>query len=154
MNTEERLISSFYSGLQGRDWKAMVQLYHADIFFYDPVFGPLHGPEPGAMWEMLLSGAKELAFEFRDVRAEEDYGSCTWTAAYVFPATGRRVVNKGKAMFRFAEGKIVEHQDEFSFWTWSSQALGWTGKLFGWTTLLQKGVRRRVRARLERFMKK
>jgi hypothetical protein len=75
-------------------------------------------------------------------------------ARYVFPATGRTVVNRGKGRFKFEEGKIIEHHDDFSFWKWSAQALGWPGLLFGWTSVLQKKVRGKARRRLEKFMKK
>ena len=150
----ERLINNFYTRFQARDWKGMVQVYHPDIFFYDPVFGNLEGPQVAGMWEMLLSGATELDLQFGDVAADEGYGSCWWTATYVFSLTGRKVVNKGKAMFRFEDGKIIEHQDVWSFWRWSAQALGWKGLLFGWTPVLQGKVRRNARRSLERFMKK
>ncbi len=105
------MIERFYSGLQKRDWKAMSQVYHPEIFFYDPIFGNLEGPEVAKMWEMLLSGAGELDLQFGDIAVDEGYGSCRWTANYIFSLTGRKVVNKGKAMFRFEDGKIIEHQD-------------------------------------------
>lgn len=132
----------------------MAEGYHPQIFFYDPVFGNLEGPQVAAMWEMLLSGAPELDLQVGEIEADEGYGSCRWTATYIFPATGRRVVNRGKAMFKFEDGKIVEHHDEWSFWRWAMQALGWKGLLFGWTSVLQGKVRRTARRRLERFMKK
>ena len=150
----ERLINTFYTRFQARDWKGMAQVYHADIFFYDPAFGNLEGPEVTGMWEMLLSGAKGLSLKFSDVAADEGYGSCSWTATYVFSSTGRKVVNRGKAMFRFEDGKIIEHQDVWSFWRWSRQALGWKGWLFGWSHLFHEKVRRAARKKLERFINK
>jgi ketosteroid isomerase-like protein len=154
MNREERLIERFYSNLQKRDWKGMVQVYHPDIVFYDPAFGMLEGPEVTGMWEMLLSGATELELQVGDVAADEGYGSCWWTATYMFSLTGRKVVNRGKAMFRFEDGKIIEHQDVWSHWRWNRQALGWKGWLFGWTPMFQEKVRQTARKRLERFIKK
>ena len=65
MNKEERLIERFYSSLQRRDWKGMVQVYHPDIFFYDPVFGNLAGSEVGKMWEMLWSIKERRCFGLR-----------------------------------------------------------------------------------------
>jgi hypothetical protein len=154
MNKGERLINSFYKCCQAKDWKGMAQVYHPDIIFYDPVFGSLQGQEVPRMWEMLLSGDTVLDLQFGEIAADEGYGSCRWTATYVFPTTGRKVVNRAKAMFKFEDGKIVEHQDDFSFWKWSAQALGWKGAVFGWTSMLQNGVRTRARRRLDRFMKK
>lgn len=154
MNQGERLINAFYTAFQARDWKAMADIYHPDITFYDPVFGHLESAEARAMWEMLLSRATELDFQFDDVVAEGRYGSCRWAATYVFSATGRRVVNQATARFRFEDGLIAEHYDDFSFYRWASQALGWKGKVFGWTSWLQGKVRRQARRALERFMKK
>ncbi|HTR30918.1 MAG TPA: nuclear transport factor 2 family protein [Puia sp.] len=154
MIQEERLIERFYRNLQQRDWQGMVREYHPDIFFYDPIFGPLRGAEVGAMWEMLLSGGGALDLQFSEVSADAGYGSCKWVASYIFTATGRKVVNRGMARFAFRDGKIVEHQDEWSFPRWCSQALGWKGMLFGWTSWLQGKVQRQAGRRLERFMKK
>jgi SnoaL-like domain len=154
MKAGERLINNFYTRFQARDWKGMALAYHSDIFFYDPVFGNLEGPQVAAMWEMLLSRATELDMQFSDVVIDEGYGSCRWVASYIFSATGRKVVNKGKGRFKFEDGKIVEHFDDFSFWKWSSQALGWKGTWFGWSSLLRNAVRRRARRGLDRFMKK
>ena len=153
MNDKEQLIKTFYDHFQARDWKGMVNCYHKEeIFFYDPVFQNLEGPQVPAMWAMLLKGAKDLSVTVSDITAEGDYGSCRWTAVYTFSATGRKVENKVKAHFRFGEDRIVEHQDEFSFWQWSRQALGLTGLLLGWTSLLQRRVHKQARQRLDKFM--
>ncbi len=155
MNKGERLINAFYTSLRAKDWKGMVDVYHPDVSFYDPVFGNLDSPEVRAMWEMLLSGAAQLDLQFSDIVVDEEgYGSCRWVATYVFTATGRRVVNKATARFRFEDGLIAEHFDDFSFHRWASQALGWKGVVFGWTSMLQRAVRRTALRRLERFMKK
>ena len=154
MKAEERLINEFYTCFQARDWRGMVRAYHADVFFYDPVFGPLEGEEAGKMWEMLLTGATELDLQFGEVVVDGGYASCRWVARYIFSATGRRVVNRGVGRFAFLDGKIIEHQDEWSFWKWSAQALGLPGVLFGWTSVLQRKVRQKARRGLDRFMKK
>jgi len=152
MNQNEQLIKKFYDCFGKRDWKGMLDCYHKDIFFYDPVFQNLEGAEAGAMWEMLLRSAKDLEVSARDITAVDDHGSCLWTAAYTFSATGRHVVNKCKASFTFSEGRIIEHQDEFSFWNWSRQALGLPGLLLGGTSFIQRKVRRQARRNLEKFM--
>jgi hypothetical protein len=152
MNEEEQMIKGFYTSFQKRDWKGMLACYGEDVFFYDPVFENLDGPQVRAMWEMLLSRARDLELSFSDVRSDDGYGSCNWVATYTFTSTGRKVVNKGKARFSFNEGKIAEHQDEFSLWKWSSQALGLPGVLFGATSLFQKKIRRNARKSLEKFM--
>jgi hypothetical protein len=69
----------------------------------------------------------------------------------VFTQTGRPVTNDVRATFRFADGLIAEHVDEFSFHRWSRQALGAPGLLLGWTPLLKASVRRRAAASLASF---
>lgn len=147
-NEKTQLIRTFYHRFQARDWKGMADCYHKDIFFYDPVFQNLEGPQVSAMWAMLLKGAKDLQVTVSNIAAEGDYGSCNWTALYTFSPTGRKVENKVKAHFTFAEGRIIEHQDEFSFWRWSRQALGLPGLLFGWSAPLQRRVQKKARKQL------
>ena len=148
----EHLIRQFYTCFQNRDWKGMQACYGDDAFFYDPVFENLEGYEVKAMWEMLLKSASDLQITFSDIHADEDYGSCSWVATYTFSRTGRRVVNKVLARFKFQEGKIAEHQDSFDLWKWSRQALGVPGILLGWTPVLQKKVRAMARKNLDKFI--
>ena len=152
MHEEEELIRVFYTCFKNLDWPGMNACYSEDIFFYDTVFENLEGFRVKAMWQMLLSNAKDLKLDFSDVAAADGYGSCQWTAAYSFSATGRRVVNKGEAHFKFAGGKIAEHQDGFDLWKWSRQALGLPGILFGWTPPLQRKIRGMAKKNLQKFI--
>lgn len=152
MNDNEKLITQFYSCFNRLDWKGMLECYTEDIVFYDPVFENLEGPEVRAMWEMLLKSAKDLEMRFDEVKSEDDYGSCIWTATYTFSQTGRKVVNKGNALFAFRDGRISEHQDRFDLWRWSRQALGTPGILLGWSPFLQHKIREKARKGLEKFM--
>ncbi|MBS1662390.1 MAG: nuclear transport factor 2 family protein [Bacteroidetes bacterium] len=152
MVTEEQLIVTFYTCFQQRNWRGMVDCYHPDVFFYDPVFENLDGEQVRAMWEMLLGRAKDVKLDFSNVSGADGYGSCNWIAEYRFPATGRKVINRATARFSIQDGKIVEHQDEFSLWKWSAQALGLPGQLIGWSSLLQGSIRKKARANLEKFM--
>jgi ketosteroid isomerase-like protein len=116
------------------------------------VFGDLSGEQAGTMWRMLTSrSGSDLHVELAEHEATDETGSARWIARYTFSETGRPVVNDIRASFRFAGGRIVEHVDEFSFWAWSRQALGAPGLLLGWTPVLPLLLRRKVRARLERF---
>jgi ketosteroid isomerase-like protein len=152
MNVEQQLITSFYESFRRGDWERMVDCYHEEIFFFDPVFGSLEGAQVRAMWEMLLSSARDLRLSFEKVDGDDGYGSCEWTATYTFSPTGRKVINKVRAHFFVTDGKIAEHHDDFSMWKWSAQALGVTGMLFGWTAALQHRVRNKARGSLERFI--
>ncbi len=154
MHAHAELIETFYTAFQRRDGDAMAACYHPEIRFSDPVFPDLRGERAGGMWQMLTGRAKDLKIEFRDVQADDEAGRAHWDASYTFSATGRHVDNHIDATFRFRDGKIVQHDDVFSFWAWSRQALGVPGLLLGWTPLIQGKVRKTAGVSLDAFMAK
>ena len=103
------------------------------------------------MWRMLTGAPGELRIELLEHRADDTRGSAHWRTHYTFSETGRPVVNDIHASFRFENGLIVEHRDEFSFHRWARQALGPVGLLLGWTPIVRGAVRRKAAARLEEF---
>jgi ketosteroid isomerase-like protein len=147
----DQLIERFYAAFAACDGDAMAACYAPDARFSDPVFVDLRGDEPGAMWQMLTSQATDLRVELLEHEAHGDEGTARWRAHYTFSQTGRPVVNDVRARFRFADGRIAEHDDDFDFHRWASQALGPSGKLLGWTPIVRSAVRRRARASLEQF---
>jgi ketosteroid isomerase-like protein len=104
------------------------------------------------MWRMLTGQANDLRVELLDHDADGDRGSAGWRAHYTFSKTGRPVVNEVRASFRFADGLIAEHVDEFGFYRWARQALGPPGLLLGWTPIVRNATRRQARASLDKFM--
>jgi ketosteroid isomerase-like protein len=151
-NTE--LITQFYTAFQNGDFATMQKSYHDEAHFNDPAFSNLNASEVRAMWQMLLTAAKDLKITFSDVEADDKKGSCKWEAYYTFSKTGRSVHNIIKANFEFKDGKIIKHNDHFSFWRWSRQALGALGLLLGWSNMLQQKVRTTARKNLETFINK
>ena len=147
------LIERFYAAFDKRDGDTMAACYADNARFSDPVFTDLRGDEPGAMWRMLTGQAKDLRVELVEHDATgDDTGSARWRATYTFTQTGRPVVNDVRASFRFADGRIVEHTDDFSFYRWARQALGPTGLLLGWTPVVKSATRRKARQSLDRYM--
>jgi uncharacterized protein len=148
----QSLVERFYGAFGARDGAAMAASYAPDATFSDPVFTDLRGQEIGAMWRMLTSRATDLEIDLREHEAGDEEGSAHWVARYTFTQTGRPVVNDVRASFRFRDGLIAEHRDDFDFHRWSRQALGPSGLLLGWTPLLRSAVRRRARSGLDDFM--
>lgn len=146
-----QLIERFYRAFDECDGDTMAACYAPDVRFSDPVFTDLRGRRAGAMWRMLTEGATDLRVELLEHEAGESSGSAHWRAHYTFTETGRPVVNDVDATFRFRDGLIVEHRDEFSFHRWARQALGPVGLLLGWTPPVRSKVRRRAAARLDAF---
>jgi ketosteroid isomerase-like protein len=146
------LIRRFYAAFAAHDGDAMAACYAPTARFSDPVFVDLRGDEPGEMWRMLTGRADDLTVDLVEHQSNGDRGSARWLARYTFTQTGRPVENDVRASFRFADGLITEHRDDFSFHRWSRQALGISGLLLGWTPFLRSAVRRRARAGLDEFM--
>jgi len=143
-------VQRLYRALQRRDGAAMAACYAPQAHFRDPVFD-LRAARIGAMWRMLCARGADLRLEFGDVRADATTGQARCQAWYTFSASGRRVHNVIRAGFRFDDGLIVEHVDDFDFWRWSRQALGPAGLLLGWSPLLRNRVRREAERALARF---
>lgn len=154
MTANTQLIEQFYTAFQKKDYKAMQDCYADKATFSDPVFQNLNAEQVRAMWEMLCLRGKDLEIDFKEVRANESDGSAVWIARYTFSSTGRYVVNHINARFKFENGKIVEHTDQFNFHRWCGQALGLAGRLLGWTPLIRNKVQRSAMAALNDFIRK
>ena len=151
MHDNAQLIDRLYAAFARRDAAAMAACYAPDATFRDPVF-ELAGPEVGAMWAMLCARGKDLALEWRDVRADDRTGSAHWEPRYMFSATGRPVHNVIDAEFAFRDGRIAAHVDRFDLWRWSRMALGVRGVLLGWTPQARNAVRRQARRGLDAWI--
>ncbi|HEY4317506.1 MAG TPA: nuclear transport factor 2 family protein [Herbaspirillum sp.] len=151
MHPNAALIHVFYRAMQAGDAEAMAACYAADVHFSDPVFEALQGDQAADMWRMLLSRAKDFQVAFDDVEANDCSGSAQWVARYTFSQTGRPVVNRIRASFEFADGKIVRHADRFDLWRWAAQALGLKGLLLGWSAPVRQAIRRQAAAGLAAF---
>ncbi|MEM9327138.1 MAG: nuclear transport factor 2 family protein [Bacteroidota bacterium] len=153
MEQHHNLIEKFYSAFQELDAETMLSCYHEEVTFQDPVFGQLDSDQVRAMWPMLIErSGGDLAIHYDSVMADESGGYCHWEAHYTFSKTQRPVHNNIKAVFRFQDGKIIEHHDHFSFWTWASMALGLSGAVLGWSPLVRNKVRKTSLSLLEKYM--
>ena len=152
MTDNETLIQHFYKSFQGKDYRAMQSCYHEEVVFSDPVFPNLNGKQVKAMWHLLIAAGKDLKLEFSRVEEKKIGVHAHWEAWYTFSATGKKVHNVIDATFVFKDGKIIRHTDHFNFWRWSRMALGVTGWLLGWSTLLKKKISTRAKQNLEKFI--
>ena len=152
MHQNEQLIHQFYSAFNKADHQTMQASYHPEATFYDAVFEDLSSREVKAMWQMLVTSAKDLKITFSEVVADDQTGSCIWRAGYTFTATGRKVHNIIYASFDFKDGKILKHRDTFDLWRWSRMAFGAGGWLMGWSPVLKNKIRKAAQGRLAKFM--
>lgn len=153
MSPNEATINRFYTAFQQKDYATMQSCYHDSAVFSDPVFGLLDEAETKAMWEMLCKKAKDFSLVYNNIQLlDEEYTTCNWTASYLFNKTGRRVVNRIKAHMRFKDGLIIEHSDAFAIYSWTRQAFGLTGLLFGWSNWMNRKIQREAKKNLAAFM--
>lgn len=150
-DSNQKLIERFYAAFDAGDGETMAACYAPGAVFSDPVFPDLQGDRAGAMWTMVTSVPGELDIELLEHEADAERGTAHWQARYVFTETGRPVLNDIQARFRFRDGLITEHRDQFDFHAWARQALGPVGLLLGWTPILRSAVRRKAAARLQEF---
>ena len=128
----------------------MAACYAPNAHFWDPVFQDLTGAEPGQMWRMLTARAPDLSVELAGHSSDGDAGTAHWIAHYTFSQTGRKVVNDIHATFRFKDGLIADHRDEFDYKRWARQALGIAGLL----PPVRKTIQKRARTGLDEFIAK
>ncbi|MEQ8241254.1 MAG: nuclear transport factor 2 family protein [Cyclobacteriaceae bacterium] len=147
------IANTFYTAFQNNDTNTMVSLYHDNATFEDPAFGKLNAAQARAMWQMLLERSKgELKVTFNVIEESATQATCHWEAIYKFGPKKRPIHNKITARFKFEDGKIIEHIDEFNFWKWSGMALGTSGWLLGFTPIVKNKVRQTVKKLLKSYM--
>ncbi len=151
-------VEALYAAFARLDGAAMQRCYADGARFDDEVFSLQGARQVGGMWRMLCEStakdpAARAAWKLEVSRLTDR--SAHWDAHYLFPATGRRVVNRIDAEFEFdAAGLITRHRDRFDFPAWARQALGLPGWLLGWSPWLRAKVRAQAAARLERFLQR
>jgi ketosteroid isomerase-like protein len=150
-DANRELIERFYEAFGRCDGAAMSACYAPGAHFRDPAFGDLEGDQIGAMWRMLTGRATDLKIELHEHEATGDSGSAHWIARYTFN-TGRPVVNDIQAKFRFADGLIAGHVDDFDFRNWAKQALGPMGNLVAVLPPLRKKARAQALGQLNEFI--
>lgn len=154
MTNNEQIIHQFYTAFQQKDYKTMQQSYADDAVFNDSVFRNLDAQQVKAMWQMLISGGKDMVLTFGNIKEEGNKVAAYWEAHYTFTATGKKVVNKINAAFEIEDGKIIKHTDTFDFYKWAKQAFGGGGFLLGWTNTFKEKVRQTAKKKLDDYMQK
>ncbi|MBC8985472.1 nuclear transport factor 2 family protein [Pedobacter sp. N36a] len=154
MHANQELITKFYTAFKNKDVAGMQECYSDQATFSDPVFTDLNAVQVRAMWAMLIKSGKDMRVEFSAVKATENGATAHWDAHYTFSATGRKVWNQIDAQFIIENGKIIQHRDQFDFYTWSKQSLGLIGRLLGWTSFLRNKVKKQASDKLTAYISK
>ncbi len=153
--SNSEIITSFYDAFARGDYKKMSSYYHDDLIFEDPAFGKLNKEKASLMWQMLLSRkGSSPKINYSDVVANDSSGQVKWVAKYLYGPKKRLVINHIKASFKFENGLIIKHTDEFNLHRWSGQALGPVGYMLGWTSFMKNKIQKMANHRLEDYIKK
>ena len=152
MQQNELLIHNFYIAFLDKDFKTMQATYADNATFSDPVFQNLNATQTRGMWEMFCKRGKDMQLTFEILSIAENQIVAEWIPRYTFSATGNYVVNHITSTFIIADNKITQHTDNFNFYKWSCQALGFRGVLLGWTAFMQNKIRKTAMANLTKFI--
>lgn len=116
----EAVMKKFYEAFTAQRPKEFEQLYAPDVKFKDAVFAYSDRKGTMRMWKQILSNPKNtFRFEFDRVEGDVAYGR--WVADYKLGS--RPVHNELETRMVIRDGKIVEHEDSFSWNKWVKQAL-------------------------------
>src|ERR1700692_3418677 len=101
MHPNEHILTDFFTAFQKHNTEGMIAFYSPDIVFSDSIYGTLKGPQVAAMWHVHELQAKYQVFPSPDISADDHTGRAVWQAGYIYTRTGRHVLNKVHAEFRF-----------------------------------------------------
>jgi ketosteroid isomerase-like protein len=153
--TNKELITKFYDSFAKGDIERMIDCYHDDIVFQDPAFGTLKGEMAKNMWRMLLSRREATTnITYSNVQETSEGGTSQWVASYIYGPKKRKIVNLVSAQMVISEGKITIHTDTFDMWKWTSQALGTTGYLLGWSSFFKGKIQQKLNRLLNKHVQK
>jgi SnoaL-like domain len=152
MDSNIKLLHTFYSSFANKDYLAMQACYHPDAKFSDPVFRNLSSKQVKAMWHMLTVSGSETRIAFSGISADDLSGKVHWEAWYTFSLTKKKVHNIVDSTFEFKDGLILSQKDSFNFYRWAGMAFGGIGKLIGWTPLFHQRIQQTANKNLVRFI--
>ena len=104
------------------------------------------------MWTMFCERGRDLALDWRDVRADDATGSAHWEPRYTFSVTGRPVHNVIDSAFTFRDGRIVRARRHVRPVALEPHGARRRRRvLLGWTPFVQKAIRAQAQARSRRL---
>jgi ketosteroid isomerase-like protein len=145
------VVQRFYEAFKAHDPLTMGACYAETATFSDPVFPDLDADGVRAMWAMLLSRGSDLALTYEILEETPTSARIKWVARYTMSSTGNKVENHIETSMDLADDRIVRQVDDFVFWRWAKQALGWRGRLLGWAPTLRGKVQAQAAKGLARF---
>ena len=139
-----KIVEGFYEALNKGDYQFVNSLYHSNASYKDELF-ELKGVEIHALWYSAVQPDLNLSVELKSIKEVDGRVITEWVMNYTLDIINRRISLNEKGTFIFKGDKIIEHIDEYDFWSWCTQAFGIIGKSLGWSNWLRKRVRNQAR---------
>jgi SnoaL-like domain len=122
MHPNALLLHQLFESVNRREDRAVADCYHRDATFHDIAFDLRGKKEIHDMWRMICAGDLRVTFEV--VHADDQGGRARVVDEYTFSDTKRRVRNVIDSRFRFADDRIIEHNDDCDPRKWAAMAIG------------------------------
>jgi hypothetical protein len=152
----EEIVQAFFFAYQRHDDKGMQAMLSQAVHFVDFAFD-ISGQDVFAMWRLFCLATESRAPVevqwYRIISASSRAVTADYRVAYVYGKNKRPVDYVIRANFTIVEGKIVEHRDHGSIFTWAWQAIGPLPALISWTLVFRRIVARQARKTLDDFIR-
>lgn len=125
LTPQQKVANEFFTAFNAADAQAMGKAYADTAKFADPIYELDGAKAIGHMWSSLLEKGKNLRVTSEFWPAEPGDGPdvvrVRWKADYEL--FGRAVHNESASKLIIKDGKIVSHQDDWSWKNWAAQAM-------------------------------
>jgi len=122
METQTAVLTKLYTCLAKHDHPGMAECYHQDAHFQDIGFTLDGVKQIQAMWHLISE--TDLRCTFKIVEGEGSPCTVDLVDEYTFPPTRRPVRNEIRSVFKFKDGRIIDHRDSCDARKWCLQAWG------------------------------
>lgn len=153
--TSTEVVREFFDAFSNADAKAyerdmatLERLYAPDVKWKDTIFRFDDRAGTMGMWRILLARGADSKFSYRILSTDGDKVTVNWLADYkVF---GRPVHNDVMATLVVRNGRIVAHEDVYSWEKWARQAfpLGGVSNIFPVKQIIMGGLNLFLKARI------
>ncbi len=141
-----------YEAFRTRNFPRIAECYHDNATYTSPFFDNLKKNEIVAMWKAFLLNDFNMELTHSNIVAEDvndQLGSANWEVKYTYWDTKQQVKVAIKTKLQFKAGKVIKHEDSFSFYLWAIQAYEIQGFLFGGLGFFRNKIKRKMYKNME-----
>jgi pimeloyl-ACP methyl ester carboxylesterase len=147
----EDIIHGMFAALSAKDFPALLQHFASSSRIESTLWGRLEGDNLSHYLEILMDATIEVALPSSLQQMDEQHWQLDWVWKGIDPLNNKLVEIDIQSTFDFTDEKIKHQLDEYSLWTWLSQARGTMGQMWGWLPWWQQNTQKAHRKYLEHF---